>query len=264
MLALAPDYRLAAGTSPKIAEPFAAARQQLGGRSLLVRFDVDGSGPSIAVLVDSDPMSMVASVRVSWSKDGSRGEATADHGPPYIVPLPGDGPFAARIEVRDRFGNRLKVFGEERPIPVEKRATSGGGSGSGGGRGGGGGKDGGPRRRPLYAHWWIWTGVAVAASGAGTYFALDVMSARDEIEALNRKSVEDPPVSFTEAKAVENRGKRSALLANVSFGIAGAAAVMTIISLVVDDPAPTKPERSTVLAPTLSSEGAGVVYRTTF
>jgi tetratricopeptide (TPR) repeat protein len=254
MLAIDPKFNLPAGTSPKIGEPFAAAKSQLGGRSLRCRYDVDPAGPAVAVYADADPMGMVASVRVRWTGEQSgQGEAASDRGPPYIVPLPPGERLEVTIDVLDRWGNRLTELGADAPIVVEPGRKKGGG----GGKKGGGG-------RPLYARWWLWGSVTVVAAGAGTYFGFDVMKAQDEIEDLNRKSVEMPPVSFSEAKAVETRGKRSALLANVSFGVAGAAAVVTVICLVTGGDEKKEDDGDTVFAPVIDRDGAGVMIFTRF
>lgn len=70
---------------------------------------------------------------------------------------------------------------------------------------------------------WISGGVGVAALGSGLYFGLQVRDA-------NRKAVDadgDGALDLTRTEALA--AKRNALIANVSFGVAGAAAVAAVL-----------------------------------
>src|SRR5829696_1527368 len=70
-LLLLPKVELAPGTSPKITRPFTAA-QGLAKQSapLEIKSETGSSPPSVTVIVVSDPLSMIARVRVAVVADG--------------------------------------------------------------------------------------------------------------------------------------------------------------------------------------------------
>lgn len=91
-------------------------------------------------------------------------------------------------------------------------------------------------------------GVAIAAGGAGLTFGL---ISRGQEEALRTGYDPDTAVyAGTRKQALEQN--RNALVANIAFGVAGAAAVGAIISGIVDG------TRSVQVTPTASADGAGV------
>lgn len=95
---------------------------------------------------------------------------------------------------------------------------------------------------------WVLGGVAIAAGGTGLTFGL---ISRGQEETLRRGYDVDTQVyAGTRAQALEQN--RNALVANVAFGVAGAAAVGAIISGIVDG------TRTVQVAPTASADGAGV------
>jgi hypothetical protein len=209
LLALDPNAQPKAGASPKITQPFDAARAWFKGKApLRVSLVVDpgGAEPTIAIQVESDPLKMVRAARaVLRAADGRESTLEAGGVAPYALVVPGGGRFEGKAAVVDEHGNRLvemDVVVEPVATPVTKR-------------GGGGG-------RPLYARWWLWAGVMGAAGATGVIFGLRVLDAQDELDALNADSMNH---QFSEAQEIEDRGRRDALIANISFGVAGVAAV---------------------------------------
>ncbi|HEY0880878.1 MAG TPA: PEGA domain-containing protein [Archangium sp.] len=102
----------------------------------------------------------------------------------------------------------------------------------------------------LSALTWILGGAAVAAGGTGLAFGL---IARSQEKALvDGYDVDRDLYAGTRAQALEQN--RNALVANVAFGVAGAALVGAVISGIVDGtrPAPVQ------VAPTASTTGAGI------
>jgi hypothetical protein len=112
-------------------------------------------------------------------------------------------------------------------------------------------------QRPLYLRWWLHGGIAVAFGGAAAYFGIDAVRTKRELDDLNARSSNH---TFDEALAVEKRARRSILLTNIGFGVAGAFAVTaTILYLTrpsVDDP-PT--ERRVAVTPVVHANGGGIV-----
>jgi hypothetical protein len=273
LLALAPETKLPAGVSPKIAQPFQSARSFIEQRlPIAVRWEQDPSGSAVRVLVDADPLSMVHGAEVVWLEDGSPKRVVRHGNAPYVIPVPKQSDLELRIAAVDEFGNHIAEFGSvKKPLVIDtsnakdvvvkpKEGDGGGGGGGGGGPGDGGGG------RPVIAKWWLWGGVSLVAAGAGTYFGLDVLAAKQEIEDLNAKSLAGgEPVQFSEAKAIQDRGDRSALLANVSFGVAGAAAVAAVILFVTEPKASAPAEKDQArLVPAVGGDRVGLVWLGSF
>jgi hypothetical protein len=262
-LVLSPKVTLPAGTSPKIARPFAAA-QDLQKRSapLEIKSETEANPPSVTVIVVSDPLSMIARVRVSVVVDG-KPEQKFDRpaSERTTVELPAGARLDVRIAVVDEHGNRLAELGSrEVPIVILGKgaaAPSGGGAAAGGttttttttataeAR---------PARppRPLYLKWWMWGGGAAAFGAAAAYFGIDAMLAKGDLVDLNNNSVVH---SFDEAKEVEGRARRDVLLTNIGWGAAGALAVGATI-LYLTEPRPARGERRLSIAP---SRGGGAI-----
>jgi hypothetical protein len=117
----------------------------------------------------------------------------------------------------DRFGNRLKVIrdvviepsaGVQAVAPPVAEEH--------------------PESPSLVSRWWLWGGAAAVVAGAGVAFGLAASSAQDDVKRLNADSMNH---DFSEAKAREDDANRDALLANISFGVAGACAVVSAILL---------------------------------
>ncbi len=273
LLALAPGTKLPAGVSPKIAEPFAAARSFIDQRlPISCRWEQDPTAAAVRVLVDADPLSMVDGAEVSWVEDGQPKRSVKHGAAPFTVPVPKRKKLELRVAAIDTFGNHIAEFGTERkPLVIDTTGRSevietppqgGGDDHADTGRAHG---------RPVIAKWWLWGGVAVAAASVGTYFGLDVLAAKQEIEDLNKKSQSGEPVQFSQALAIQQRGDRSALVANISFGVAGAAAVAAVILFATEpkrghgaDEQKDHAQRETHLMPALGAGQVGVVWAGSF
>jgi hypothetical protein len=274
LLALAPQTTLPAGVSPKIAEPFAAARAFIAQKlPISVRWEPDASASAVRVLVDADPLSMIDGAEVIWWEDGEPKREVKRGAAPYVVEVPKKKKLQLRIAAIDAFGNHIAEFGsEKKPLVIDTSKLGdvavvppgGGGDDHPESRGKGG---------SIFGKWWLWGGFAVVAAGAGTYFGLDVLAAKNEIEDLNKKSLMGEPVQFSDALAIQERGDRSALIANISFGVAGAAAVTAIILYATQskgDAAPSETEdhakrdESSRLVPSVGAGQVGVVWTGSF
>jgi hypothetical protein len=247
LLVLQPGAKLPAGMSPKITAPFDAARGWLDEHAALAA-DLDTRADALIFVIQSDPLAMIAEARVAVTVGGDEQPALSGRGnaKQITITLP-EGELTLRASLVDANGNRLIDFPEREltvgvvtpisgpPVTDKPRAE-----------------------RPLYAKWWLWGGVAVAFAGGGTYFGLDALSAQDELDKLNADSMNH---DFSEAQVVQERGERSALLANIGFGLAGAAAVVAAVLLVTDHRGgPARIEKSgAAITPTTDGGGATVV-----
>jgi hypothetical protein len=251
-LALTPDAALDQGTSPKIAGPFAAAKAFFEKREpLKVTAETNADPPSVTLVVGSDPAGMVKSARVVVTVDDRPAQTlSAATAPPITFPLPPGSRHELRVIALDEHGNQLVEIDalmttrqvkeakrpEARPPPPPP-----------------------PPGRALYARAWLWGGIAVAAGATGAYFGLEVRSGGDEIDALKRDSANH---TFGEARAIESRMRRDALIANIGFGVAGASAIVAGY-LFLTRPAQRR-EQATTLAPVPLRDGAGVTLTRPF
>jgi hypothetical protein len=79
--------------------------------------------------------------------------------------------------------------------------------------------------RSFFRRWPLWGGLALAFTGAGVVFALQVQGSEDE---LHRLATDGQPHEYREIQDEIDRGRLMAPLTNVGFGLAvGAAAAAT-------------------------------------
>ena len=121
--------------------------------------------------------------------------------------------FTARAATRVRLQMTL-VPGAGGPDPM---GTGGDGQNAGGGGGGGGG---GGSADPSVGVW-VFAGIAIAALVAGTVFGFVALSDQSEFDGNPSHEVAD-------------RGEAFALAADISFGVAGAAAITAIVLYIVE------------------------------
>lgn len=219
LLALDPRARLPEGTSPKIVQWLDAAREVLGGRTLRVRHEIV-PGTGIALIVESDPLAMIAGARASYRPsdgDGERRTLEATGRDRIELPLPA-GELEVVVAAVDEHGNRLVELG---PLRVAPRAPA---TASGGGGSAERPVTGGARATPLWRHWAAWGTLTAGFVGGGVVFGLRARDAQAELDRLNADSRNHP---FTDAQEVERRLHRDVLLANVSFGAAAVCGVVT-------------------------------------
>jgi hypothetical protein len=110
-----------------------------------------------------------------------------------------------------------------------------------------------PEGRPLYRSWPLWAGLATSAAAAGAYFVWDVGRAADEAAAIVADS---GSYSYDDLVAVEDRGRRSALIANVCIGAAAGLAVTSVVMALVPHDRDTR--AGTALVPRVHVRGRGV------
>jgi len=251
LLALSPKATLPAGTSPKIAKPFAVAGKYFASHDpLKVKTETAADPPSVTLVVVSDPLAMVAKARVWASVEGHKEKKLDATGKDKItVELPPGKRYELRVAALDEHGNRLVELGsgdepitivvedKAKPAPVvERRPVEPAKPGA---------------TRPLYLKWWMWAGAAVVIGGAGTYFGIDAVLAKQDLDALNADSVHH---RFTEAQDVESRGHRDVLLANIGWGLAGAIAIGAGVLYI------TEPHTETRLSIAPAKSGGAIVF----
>jgi hypothetical protein len=274
LLALRPKATLPAGTSPKISRPFSVAADFFKkNRPLQVRTETAAQPPVAKIIVDSDPLAMVAGAKVAVVVDGARERTLEGKGKGKIeVELPRGKRIDLRIGVVDEHGNRLVELGS-REVPIvitgaelpgqQQQTTSAGGPT--GERGGGGGKEklavtaaAQPRPpRPWYFRWWLWTGGAVAFGGATGYFAYRAHSEANELQALFEASSSH---RVGESTDLESRARRDVLITNIGLGftvaLAGAAAF-----LYLTEPRGAETRKTVTIAPALVEGGGAFIVR---
>jgi hypothetical protein len=200
-LAIDPSTALDLGASPKLTAPFDAALDRLAGRRLELRPTVDGRRVRLEV---SDPLAMIREVRI----ERAGGEIVASRAaPPYEVTLAGDAAVELVAIALDEHGNRLTQTAPlevsaavEEPPPGNDRSIW---------------------RGPL-----PWLGGAALAGVAGATFGVLTLSAQSDLDELSDRARAEPfSVTFEELEDTRRHGRRRALIANVSFAVAGVAAI---------------------------------------
>jgi hypothetical protein len=212
LLVVSPAAALPDGTSPKIRRPFdEAARYVASHGTLQIKFDrPDPTGPA-AVIVASDPLDMVATVRVVSEPGGRQDlEVISER---IAIPAPGVEPQSLSVTVLDVHGNALAgvVYARDlraRAPAVPPRSTIAVRAPV--------------RPRPVYLRWWPYAAAAVVAAGATAYFGLAARSATDELHGIVADSANH---TYGEARAVEDRARRDVLITNIGLGAAGALAI---------------------------------------
>jgi hypothetical protein len=229
---LDPHASLSAGASPKLTEPFADAERQvseLGTMSIEAHAERDGD--TVRVTLDvRDPLALIGGMRVEGG-----GQVAAGRGTEVELTL-GEDVTELEVTVLSAHNDAIAVrtvtlagATAERPERHEEGPATRGGW-------------------PVFVRWPTWTALAVVGLGTGGYFAWQVGKDHDELDALNADSANH---TFDEALALEERGKKHALYADISFGVGGAFAIAAIVALVLE------PDRVEV-TPVASSDGAGL------
>lgn len=200
VLALAPTTTLAEGTSPKITEPFDAAR----GHAVPLRVTWSRDATGVVVVADGDVLKLVEGVAIDVVDAAGRSTQLVQGRGLRIVP-----PAGARlvhVYALDTFGNR--VWSE--PVDSDHGHSSG------------------ESRlivvRPFYARWPVWAATTAVALGAGGISAWRFETAQHDWDQLKAMGAE-----YTELQRIETRGRRWGLAANISFGTAAVTGVVAII-----------------------------------
>lgn len=232
MLSLAPTTKLAAGTAPKITKRFDAAQALVKGREpVKITVETAATPPSITVVIASDPVHMITSVRAIVRVDG-RAEQTFDQPltDRVTIALPVGRRLDLRVVARDEHGNRVSEVGSTdvplvivgpgapeptKPVVVTTMPKPNPSPAVHHEQG---------SQRPVYLAWWLWAGTSVVIAGAGAYFGVGAIGAQHDLEAASGSTH-----GYAEAHAIETRGKRDALLADIGFAAGGAFAIGAVI-----------------------------------
>lgn len=197
-LALAPSTALPAGTSPKLVEPFEAARSLHPELTA----SIEWSSTRVTAKISADSLHLVAGLRVTFA-DGR----VVDK--PSMVELASP---ARAAELVDDAGNQL--LHDTPPVVVEKPIVRQ--------------PDEGTWRTP-YALTAL--GIGIVGLGVGGVSAYKFSDARDE---WNRDAAAGS-YSYTQLKSIEDRANHWALAADLSFGVAAVSAVGFVIVLLTHD-----------------------------
>jgi len=261
-LALTPNATLAAGTSPKIGKPFEDAQAFMKDKQpLKISTATTNDPPSVTIDIVADPLSMIVKVRALIVVDGKpEHELDKPAGKRVKIDLPKGKRIDLRVAALDGKGNRLFEVGtKEVPIvivgkgetpvtgnPIRKPPKQ-------------------PRpaapyhERPLYLQWWLWGGASVVFLGAGGYFGIDAVRAKNQLDKLNAESANH---TFDEAKSVESHARRSVLLTNIGLAAGGAFAITGAVLYL------TRPHRSIerrmAVTPVVHPSGGGLVVGGSF
>jgi hypothetical protein len=223
VLALSPTASFAPGTSPKITNPFDASRART--KRLVVTWRREGN--TAYVDARDDVNAIVTGVSVTFA--GSAGEASSARNTSGLSVSVPAGARITEIAALDRYGNRIWVtpVDEREPRPI------------------------GGTERPLYRRWTLWAAATVVlATGTGVC-AWRFQVAQNEWNAANESGTKN----FTELQAIERRGKRWGLAANIGIGTVAVSAVITFIVAGASPSAPTTYPTKSVQAIVTSDGG---------
>ena len=263
-LAIDPGLELRKGVSPKISRPFRKARRaRRGAAALAISHQVvTADPPTIAVLVRSDSLRIVAGARLTyWSGEGGPRAIDEKGGERIEVALP-KGASRFTVAAVDEHGNRVAEIGSaEKPLAFEGRAGEKEPVAAGAAAPSAqppvqmvadepAASDGGT---PFYASWMLWGGVAVGIGAAGTWAGLSAQSAKNELDDIRDSEFE---FEYSEAKDVADRAEQRALIANLCFAAAGASAVASAVLFIRSRD--SGEERATVVAPVVGQDQVGM------
>jgi hypothetical protein len=226
-LALAPSTRLPDGSSPKLTDPFEAAR---------------AATPPLAITLSATRTRAVAAVgadpaQVFW------GLRVRGHEPTRVVTAPGTaidippGLSPAEVDAIDEYGNVLEAAAIETPEPaagasVTSRAAL-------------------APSTPIVRRWTTWalaTGAALAVAGVG---AARFTAAQDEWNQLETAGGHD----YSQLAEIESRGRDWGLVVDIGLGAAAATAIVAIVMYAVGGESPRS------LAPAAGNGGIGFAAR---
>lgn len=225
-LALRPDAVLDELVSPKIVEVFEAAKQGLAGKALQAHHEFDDVSHRLVLVVDSDPLSLVVGVRVSYARP-SGGAAyvvgsVADGRGEILVPQEVSG--LIHIGALDRYGNQVLEFSQNvvaAPTTSPQSSRSAFPSGLPAVK----------TETPLWTRWWLWGAGAGTVLTVGGVFAGLSQSSQNELDSV---LAEPKNHTFAQAKALESKTRERARIANVAFGVTAGLGVVAAILYVRD------------------------------
>ncbi|MEO7092906.1 MAG: hypothetical protein ABI175_06630, partial [Polyangiales bacterium] len=203
-LAIRPAATLPEGTSPKLVAPLDAARRRATALKVSV-IAVDGA---VSFLVDADGLGLVRGIALTVTGTGGRRELVDRAALRMAVPK---GVTAIEVAALDASGN--VVFKDVPPAPIVVTALPVGPRMV----------DDGPSVPARWSTWAIATGVIV---GAGAFSAWRFNIAQHDWDELRK---EPEMHDFSALTAVEDRGRRWGLAANIAFGVAAATGITAVV-----------------------------------
>ena len=224
-LAVDPHAELSKDVAPKLREPFVAAKAYMQAHGYLVVHVARASERDVDVFVESDPLSMVATVALA---DGKPVPLAADH----HAHLAGAG---GNVVVLDELGNHLLELsaGAVVAAPPPTTATHG---------------------TPIYRRWYVW---GIPATAVLIASALVRNAANDADTELRTKLMNLP--YYGEVDSIRERRDRDATIGNVLLGTSAGLAAVAVITLVF------RPKEShTIITPTAAPGAAGLTLTTTW
>lgn len=197
VLALAPTTTFAEGTSPKIVGRLDAAR----ARSVPLRVTATIERGVVALAPAADPLGLVVGIAAKLVDGGREREVRARDALRLAVPA---GAHVTEVSALDVFGNR--VWSQPNVADGDHAVSA-------------------RPLRPLYARWPFWaTGSAIALT-AGGVCGWRFGAAQSEWNQLKAAGAD-----YSDLEAVERRGRRWGLAANLSFGVAAASTLLAIVT----------------------------------
>jgi hypothetical protein len=228
-LALDPRAALPSDAADKFREPFVAAQAyvaQNGGFRVRVGKRDDNA---VEIVVDSDPLSLVASATLD------NGELRAFGVDRRLILPVAKGAAMVRVFVFDQFGNHLveRVFATFDDVASDYVLV---------------------RDVPAWRNWQVWAIATGVAAGAALYFGREADKAQAELDDIEGST---RAFFYSDITDAIDRRDRSAAIANGLFLGAGALGVTTLVMFAI------RPAKRWVFAPKI--EGApGLVARVSF
>ncbi len=237
MLAIDLRAEVSESEAPSVVGPYDAARAYFEGDHEPLTVDIARDHETgIATLeVASDPFHMVHAARLIY-RDGDRVtyRDVVANGGDLLVEVPPAIRSTAVLTVVDEHGNQLMepvlalpprpvakptadpaaaVPEEAAPDPLEQLLAEEPERSSG---------------PSIFGHWYVWSGLTLAASGAAAYFGV---RAQDDWARLDQVVADSGEHDFAEAHALEQSGRRNQLITNISVGVAVTSAVVSTVLL---------------------------------
>ncbi len=280
-LVLDPGVELRKGLSPKIGEPFSAARRAMKGKKQLSiqHRIIKPRPPVIAVVVEADPLKMLVGARIAyWTEEGGTAKSVAGSGTTRVDLTLAAGAKRFVVAGIDKHGNRVIELGSESD-PLTLDVDSGGiaePSESGSDTEPGSGSESGSESESesesetesesasvstsssggsgsIVTRWWLWGGVAVVAGGVGVWAGLSARSALSDLDEMRENSQD---YEFSEARSVADRAESRALIANIAFTASAAAAITAGVFWYLGRDSSS--DSRTAVRPVLAPDHAGV------
>jgi len=205
LLALKPGVRLPDGTSPKITEPFDAARGKNVPPLHVTPTYIHGV---VTIVADADPLHLVRGMEVHIINQlGAADEVSEPSSLRIVLPT---GARATEVHALDEYGNRvwLGAISEPPPVPVTVK---------------------------WYDNWKTYAIAGIVATAFGLYAWQKLSNDQDAWDALRE---DDGQHDFTELDKLRANGDKWALAANISFGLAAALAITTAVEAIRHRPRP--------------------------